>query len=733
MTEYKEIDNAVSSTISQVSDDTMNPEQLAYYGIIMSGTESDGIYNEYDPKVWHDPLYVKPIIVMPYDNSEDSSKGLSTHNLQEDTDAIYGKFVPIIQIANTVIKDEDLIRAFELDYTGFVPTLRLDIYDDKESNAAVYGKPHKIDIQDTIKVILVPQDEKTYRTIKLEFNITNQQTIEIENNDFYQNVYHYDGSFKLKELTDDAYTENIDYYTCNLCNVNGLNVDENTPTYATNYDNAETTDTNQLLNQINNSNIINDDIDSLLESCVTEYKKTKNINAIISLLINSKMVYNETDDNDANIDDTAVFVDKLMKKYPDYVDKNTDITDCIDKAITYFKQYKKQVNNDNISDTHTTTTWQALHAISEQCNLGFAGNDSVKEIKDMQKRRIANQHFSDYITNNILQSSGNMLDTVNAWIDVYGYLVVMNEGKILNSTNIDISKLKVIASIGFNQTGQSQSGFHSHPVLVDRVLTNFRQTGCLSNIEIDSWYEDTSFNAFETYGTQTTVFVCDDKTNGGNGSYQQYDLNVVMSANDNSIGSNKARNISGDSIHIYSPSNAYGYNYEMQKIINNFASAKKSAKHYICRLVRPNFGLQRGTLIGVSLWVDDRTSKMYIAKNMNELATEDTKTDDIIQRIVNTEGSQMPDIENSGIYYIDGMWFKYDEESKEINQYLSLILQSPRINLSNAITSARATYVEKILTGNDTDNKQSVSSQENDEDNFVNPSNDSIIESTGLI
>ena len=204
MTEYKEIDNDVSTSINQtIVDDTMNPEQLAYYGIIMSGTESDGIYNEYDPKVWHDPLYVKPIIVMPYDNSEDSSKGLSTHNLQEDSDAIYGKFVPIIQIANTVIKDEDLIRAFELDYTGFMPTIRLDIYDDKESNAVVYGKKHKIDIQDTIKVILVPQDDKTYKTIKLEFNITNQQTVEIEVDGFYQNVYHYDGSFKLKELTDD--------------------------------------------------------------------------------------------------------------------------------------------------------------------------------------------------------------------------------------------------------------------------------------------------------------------------------------------------------------------------------------------------------------------------------------------------------------------------------------------------------------------------------------------------
>lgn len=720
MTEYKEIDNDVSTSINQtIVDDTMNPEQLAYYGIIMSGTESDGIYNEYDPKVWHDPLYVKPIIVMPYDNSEDSSKGLSTHNLQEDSDAIYGKFVPIIQIANTVIKDEDLIRAFELDYTGFMPTIRLDIYDDKESNAVVYGKKHKIDIQDTIKVILVPQDDKTYKTIKLEFNITNQQTVEIEVDGFYQNVYHYDGSFKLKELTDDSYTENIDYYTCETCNVNGLNVDENTPIYATNYDTAELNGTNQLLNNIND----NADINNIIESCVDEYKKIENINAIIQMLINSGMLYDDTDN----------FMDMLMKKYPDYVDGNSDITDAINKAITYYKQYKKQSDNDKISDMHQTTTWQALHAIAEQCNLGFAGNDSVKEIKDMQKRRIANQHFSDYITNNILQSSGNMLDTVNAWIDIYGYLVVMNEGKILNSTNIDISKLKVIASIGFNQTGQSKSGFHSHPVLVDRVLTNFRQTGCISNIEIDSWYEDTSFTGFEDYGTETTVYVCNDKTAGGNGSYQQYDLNVVMSANDNSIGSNKNRNIVGDSIHIYSSSNAYGYNYEMQKIINNFAVAKKSAKHYICRLVRPNFGLQRGTLIGVSLWVDDKVSKMYIAKNMNELATEDTKTDDVIQRIVNTEGAQMPDIENSGIYYIDGMWFRYDDESKEINQYLSLILQSPRINLSNAITSARATYVENILNGVETNNKQVVSSQENDEDNFVSPSDDSIIESTGLI
>lgn len=731
MTDYKDIDTAVAASMNTVLDDSMNPEQLAYYGIIMSNTETDGIYNEYDPKVWHDPIYVKPIIVMPYDNAEDNSKGLSTHNIQEDTDAIYGKFVPIIQIANEVIKDEDLIKAFELDYTGFLPTLRLDIYDDKESNSSMYTKKHKIDIQDTIKVILVPQDDKTYRTIKLEFNITNQQTIEVENNGYYQNVYHYDGSFKLKELTDDSYVENIDYYTCNTCNVNGLKLTDDSPIYASNYDTGEQT-SETLLNTINNANISNTDINSLIEKCVNTYNTNKNINDIIKILIQSKLMYDETDETDAVIDDTESFMDMLMKKYPDYIDGNPEITDAINKAIDYFKQYKKQQNNNAVSDNHMTTTWQALHAIAEQCKLGFAGNNSVKQIKDMQKRRIANQHFSDYITENILQASGNMLDTINAWIDVYGYLVVVNEGKILNLTNVDISKLKVIASIGFNQTGQSMYGLHSHPVLVDRILTNFRQTGCVSNIEIDTWYEDTSFDGFESTGTHKTVYICNDITSGGNGSYNQYDLSAKISSNDYSIGSDNTRIIDGNAIHIYSPSNKYGYNYEMQKIINNFVNIKKSSKHYTCRLTRPNFGLQRGTLIGVSLWVDDRTSKLYIGKNINSLATEDTKTKDIIQRVITTEGTQMPDIENSGIYYIDGMWFIYDEESKQINQYLSLVLQSPRINISNAIVSARSTYVEQILSGN-ANNDTAKTSQENDEDNYVNSSDDSIIQNTGLI
>lgn len=738
------IDNIINNVINgQVYNDEFDADKLAYYGIINSGIDENGIYNEYDPVVWHDPTFVLPHVVLPYESNENKLG----KNIQENTDEVYGKYVPILQIADKVIADADLIRYFELDYTGFMPKVMVEVWDDTTATADNHTNMRRLELSSVITVILVPQDD-VYKTIRLSFNITSQHITEEEDNTGTLRIlYHYEGSFKLKNLTDESYVENIDYYTCEDCNVKGLPI-ENAPDYATYYDTME--DVYHILNnnvdKLNSYNTAalleqtqdvvitanNSKISSLVDKCFNMYKDNPNILNIYSELCSANLEYDENDEHDAIKDETEDFMSKLVAKYPDGTDNNTEITNGISKAMDMYRSTKVFLNNEQLSNDHKTTTWQALHSIAEQCHLGFAGNNSCKEIQDKQQRRITSGHFNDYITDNILPSSGIDTNIINAWIDLYGYLVVMNEGKILNLQNVDTSKLKVTASVGFTQTGDK--GIHTKPVIVDRILTNFNMTGATSNLEIADWSNISSFGNIESDGNLSRIVLVNNVEDGGNGSCTQYDIETNINPNDYSITKDmKQRSIVGSVKTIYSPTNESGYNYELQKTINDRFVNKKNTKRFTCRLVRPNFGLQRGTLIGVSLWIANNTYKNKFGEALKHNTDDNSLDSETINKIITTDGYLMPDIDNSGIYYIDGMKFVYDEDLKQIDQYLVLIQQSIRIDFASTVLSAHTDVaVYGAINSTQTNDSKNIEDETSNIDS-ENMSDEDIITNTGLV
>lgn len=698
----EKIDNLINNVLANKG--IYTSEQLSYYGILSTDVDDNTICNEYDPVVWHDPLDPPFIIVFPRESSADD-KNIANHNIEEDTEMVAGKLYPILEVAGNIITDPDMICFMRLYYTDFTPSISVGIYETKQEETS-HVNMEKVGFNDTIKLIIEPEENTGYRPIKLQFNITDQYK---DTSGYYNgDVWKFNGTYKCSYFTDNNYEENIDYYTCESCDIKGLELNESTPDYASNYENMIGFGSNGAVipNIVANANTEdkeakNKKISELVDNCFNTYKQNRNKTEILEILKQADLDYSD----DATDNETDRFVELLVSKYPDGVNDNTKITNKICEVVTAYEQYKQQKNDEELADAHKTNTWKALHSIAEQAHLGFAGNESVKKINDTQQRRINNQHFEDYIKEKILPYAGNgETNIIDAWVDLYGYLVVVNKGEIFNISNLDFSTLKINASIGINQRGDSKNGIKTHLQRVDRVLTNFNELGVVSNLEISEFSIISDFTDVNNTGNIKRIVVFHSKDNKGTGSCTQYDLDASSNLNDQTISFNdsaNSRKVISETKQIMSPTNKYNYNYEAQYAINNMFNAKLKKKRAKCVLARPNYGLQRGTLIGISLWTDSKVPKEQIRENINQIAKDSNinidEYTDMLSAITTNQGAQMPDITNSGLYYIDGMEFYYDINTKKIRQTLYLIMKSPQINIFSSVENSHNKIYQENL------------------------------------
>lgn len=708
------IDNLVNGVLN--NETIYTNEQLSYYGILSTDVDDNTICNEYDPVVWHDPLDPPFVIVFPRESSADD-RNIANHNISEDTEMVAGKLFPILEIAGNIITDPDMICFMKLYYTEFTPSIYVGIYETKQEGTS-HVNMEKVGLNDTIKLIIEPEENTGYRAIKLQFNITDQYK---DTSGYYGgDVWKFNGTYKCSYFTDNNYEENIDYYTCESCNVKGLELTKTSPDYASNYETMLGFGSdgivipNVVITKPEDTEARKKELSEIVDNCFNTYKQNRNKTEILEILKQANLNYSD----DATENETDKFVELLINKYPDGIDDNTKLTNDICKVVNSYEQYRQQKNDEELAEAHKTNTWKALHAIAEQSHLGFAGNESVKKINDTQQRRINNQHFEDYIKEKILPYAGNgKTDIIDAWVDLYNYLVVINKGEIFNITNLDFSTLKINASIGINQRGDSKNGIKTHLQRVDRVLTNFNELGVVSNLEIAEFSIISNFSDVNNIGNIKRIVIFNSKDNKGTGACTQYDLDASNSLNDKTISFNNnanSRKIISETKQIMSPSNKYNYNYEAQYSINDMFNAKVKKKCAECVLARPNYGLQRGTLIGISLWTDSKVPKEQMRENIEQIAKDvDINIDEyanMLHAITTNQGAQMPDITNSGLYYIDGMEFDYDIDTKKIQQTLYLIMISPQINLFSSVeNSHNKIYKENLENAIKTEDVASTS------------------------
>lgn len=328
-------------------------------------------------------------------------------------------------------------------------------------------------------------------------------------------------------------------------------------------------------------------------------------------------------------------------------------------------------------------TWEMLHKIAELTGLGFAATKKCKEIPDHIVRHIHTQRFNDYIEQQLLHCGTDVDNLFDAWIDLYGYIVMVNVPWVLNE-EITIKELTTVASIGAHPTSNDIPD--QKPKDVQRVLSNYNMMGTKSNLEIESYYTIVKNESVED-GTLERIYPIKLTDKGRLTKLESLDIQT------------KQNSIDGDHIEDYNTGKrrpipkfdfnddawtglSGGYDINTQKRIRT-AYFKKLRQSILCvKLKTINFGLQRGTLLNISIYDNDPQNKDFILKNTSRLVRTDNDVQEDIpplptelnqDDLVRDDNAWLPNMKLTGLYYIDGMIFEYKPSVGKIDQTLILI------------------------------------------------------------
>lgn len=343
-------------------------------------------------------------------------------------------------------------------------------------------------------------------------------------------------------------------------------------------------------------------------------------------------------------------------------------------------------------------TWEMLHRIAELTGLGFAATDKCKDVKDHIIRNIHTQRYNHFIEQQ-LEFSGTDADNIfDAWVDLYGYIVMINVPWVLKE-DVKHNEISITANTGLH--GTSNDLMEQEPQDVERTITNFNLTGIKSNLEIESYNIEVN-NELVTDGTLERIYSIkltdkdrlssiipldiQSKQNSLDGEYlEDYNTGKVHPVPKFNFNDDKWTGLTG------------GYDINVQKRIR--LAYFKKIRHSILyvKLKTINFGLQRGTLVNVVICEDDVQNKEYELQNTSKLVRSDSgvEHDKIPLPSKYNDGDVILDgrvmtvnLKLSDIYYIDGMTFEYDSKEGKINQTLKLIkrgITSGYTNKHNAV------------------------------------------------
>ena len=135
-----------------------------------------------------------------------------------------------------------------------------------------------------------------------------------------------------------------------------------------------------------------------------------------------------------------------------------------------------------------------------------------------------------------------------------------------------------------------------------------------------------------------------------------------------------------------------GYDLNSQKRIRTAYFKKIRQSLLYVKLKTINFGLQRGTLLNISIFENDPANKDFILKNTSRLGRTDTDVQEDIpplptevnqDDLVRDSDAWLPNMKLTGLYYIDGMIFEYKPSVNKIDQTLILIKKGSTSGLMN--------------------------------------------------
>jgi hypothetical protein len=341
-------------------------------------------------------------------------------------------------------------------------------------------------------------------------------------------------------------------------------------------------------------------------------------------------------------------------------------------------------------------TWEMLHQIAEESGLGFAATKQCKEINDRSIRNIYSQRYDQYIKQQLLHSGCDEQNIFDAWVDLYGYIVMVNVPWVLNQ-EISARELSIVANTGIHGTTNDLP--EQKPDTVDRTLTNWNLMVAITNLEIES-YNIRIDNNVVNFGTLEHIYM--NKFRKNKTELCELDIQIKQNSvdgeylEDYNTGKNRPMPKFDFNDDAYTGLSG-GYDLHNQKIIRNafFRKHRQSILEVVLKNV--NFGLQRGTLVNIAIFDNDPFNKSITFKSTSNLGGNKEIDADKIglpkeineEDIILDEGAYMPNLKLTGLYYIDGMKFEYSIEAGQIIQTLFLFKKGPTSGYENKHTPPR--------------------------------------------
>lgn len=335
----------------------------------------------------------------------------------------------------------------------------------------------------------------------------------------------------------------------------------------------------------------------------------------------------------------------------------------------------------NVPPNPKPNTWEYLHEIAKRCGLGFQTTDQCREIEDRLPRLLRSQSYTDFIEEQIKFGGLDENSIFDVWVDVYGYLTMVNLPWIFNN-DISFRHLSITTVVG--PRTQIDRLMKPKAMTTHRTLWNMNAKQEVDNLEIANYIWETSNYTQQFFGNleRRTIFTPRGVRDGKN------DIKTIeVQQKEPSADGEHTEDYEKYTVSFYCDFNEYDT--KLQENIRKNYLDRLRAKKLILELTRANLGLQRGTLINVAIMEGDNILKTKLMTGTNQMGETDDTTPHLPDIQPNPkdymvqDGNPYPNPAISGLYYIDGMKFEWDNWHKDIRQTLILIKKGRLTNPTN--------------------------------------------------
>lgn len=362
---------------------------------------------------------------------------------------------------------------------------------------------------------------------------------------------------------------------------------------------------------------------------------------------------------------------------------------CMPLEKTHLEQIKFNIPNGcqekwcKLPGNDKPTTYELLHHIAKECGLGFAATQQTKEINDRNYRFAYSQKLIDVMKQHTEFGGLDENSIFDSWIDVWGNIVLVNVAWLFNE-NVQPDELATVISWGTRQTNTMDAADSYHAGgLVNRMISNMKFDQ-FHNLMIEHYAPITDTGTLFYKGSNNTYNMMFHKGNGGSNNISTFEIIQKESSLDGESGN-----------YDFYKTEFIGFEFAentpicKQKRLHDKYFEKFRARKLKVTLKQPNFMLERGMLTGVSIFEYDPLKKRLMLQNLGNFTGEENSDKELpeaqtaIKEGVLDYSTPLFNVALSGIYYIDGVEFEYNDNVENIMQTLYLIKKGDLTNWVN--------------------------------------------------